>query len=94
MNRNLKATAAVLGIRERELRAKLRELKLIANDGTLLKSDRIEGRVFLDTRSRWNPTLRMYQHYGVIMTTEAGVSWLAEKLGITVTTTRKKDSAA
>jgi len=86
MNRDLKATAQILGLRDRELRARLRELRLLTNAGELLIGPRTEGRLFVDPRSRWNKRFQTYSHYGVVMTTEAGVAWLAEQLGITVTT--------
>ncbi|OLU23105.1 hypothetical protein BVH03_23035 [Pseudomonas sp. PA15(2017)] len=86
MNRDLKATAQALGLRDRELRSRLRELRILSTAGELLIGPRTEGRMFIDPRSRWNKNLNTYSHYGVVMTTEAGVAWLAEQLGITVTT--------
>lgn len=86
MNRDLKATAQVLGLRDRELRSRLRELRILSTAGELLTGPRTEGRLYIDSRSRWNNNLNTYSHYGVVMTTEAGVYWLAEQLGITVTT--------
>jgi len=86
MNRDLKATAQVLGLRDRELRSRLRELRILSTAGELLIGPRTEGRLYIDSRSRWNKRLGTYSHYGVVMTTEAGVAWLAEQLGITVTT--------
>lgn len=92
MNRNLKATAAVLGIGERHLRSKLRELKVLNSSGELQVSPRTEGQLFVDTRSRWNSSINGWSHYGVVMVTESGVSWLAKQLNITVT--QQKDAAA
>lgn len=91
MNRDLKTTASVLGIGERFLRSKLRELKLLNQAGELLLSPRTEGRLFTDTRARWSQSINGWRHYGVVMVTEPGVAWLAQQLVIKVT---KKDAAA
>lgn len=94
MNRDLTAAAAVLGITRNQLRAHLREQGLLNHKGELVSSPRIQGRLFTDTRARWNPSIRGYSHYGVVMATEAGIGWLADLLGITVTITQHKDAAA
>ncbi|MEC7474387.1 MAG: hypothetical protein VX946_13735 [Pseudomonadota bacterium] len=91
MNRTLDQAAAVLGIGPRKLRARMRELGLLNHAGELISSERGQGRLFVDTRSRWNRAINGYTHYGVVMATEAGIAWLAEQLEITVT---KKDDAA
>lgn len=91
MNRTLDQAAAVLGIGPRKLRARMRELGLLNHAGELISSKRGQGRLFVDTRSRWSPAINSYTHYGVVMATEAGVAWLAEQLSINVT---KKDAAA
>lgn len=91
MNRTLDQAAAVLGIGPRKLRARMRELGLLNHAGELISSERGQGRLFVDTRSRWNPAINSYTHYGVVMATEAGIAWLAEQLEITVT---RKDDAA
>ncbi len=91
MNRTLDQAAAVIGIGPRKLRARMRELGLLNHAGELISSERGQGRLFVDTRSRWNPAIKNYTHYGVVMATEAGIAWLADQLEITVT---KKDAAA
>lgn len=85
MNRDLKATAVILGMGDRKLRTKLRELRILNTAGELLISPRTEGRLFIDIRGRWNPRIGAISHYGVVMATEAGVAWLAEQLGIQIT---------
>lgn len=94
MNRDLKATAQVLGLRDRDLRARMRDLRLLDSAGELLISPRTEGKLYIDTRRRWVPRIGTYTHYGVVMTTEAGVTWLAEQLGITVTTTAPRQAGS
>lgn len=94
MNRDLTAAAAVLGITRNRLRDQLRAQGVLNHKGELISSPRIEGRLFTDTRSRWNPSIGRYTHYGVVMATEAGIGWLAELLDITVTITQHKDAAA
>lgn len=91
MNRNLDATAAVLGIGPRILRRRLRALGILQQNGELACAHRDKGYLFVDTRQRWNPAIKTWSHYGVVMTTEAGIAWLAAQLDITVT---KKDAAA
>lgn len=91
MNRTLDQAAAVLGIGPRKLRARMRELGLLNYAGELISTERGRGRLFVDTRSRWNPAINSYTHYGVVMATEVGIAWLAGQLDITVT---KKDAAA
>lgn len=85
MNRTLDQVAAVLGVGPRKLRAALREQGLLNHAGELVSSERNRGRLFVDTRSRWNPAIGAYTHYGVVMATEAGVAWLASQLNIPVT---------
>lgn len=94
MNRDLTAAAAVLGTTRNKLRAHLRAQGVLNHKGELISSPRIEGRLFTDTRSRWNPSINCYSHYGVVMATEVGVGWLAEQMGISVTITQHKDAAA
>lgn len=94
MNRDLKAAAAVLGIRERDLRNHLRATGVLYPDGTLAAPYVGRGHLFMDPRSRWNPRLNAYTHYAVVMVTEAGIDWLAKRLGISITCTRDKESAA
>ena len=52
-----------------------------------------KGHLFIDTRSRWNPSIRTYCHYGVVMATEAGIGWLAKKLGVQITNMSKEAAA-
>ncbi len=94
MNRTVDETAAVLGYGPRKLFAKLRELKVIDHQRELISSPRHEGRFYTDTRSRWDPRINGYTHYGVVMITEAGVAWLAKELGIPVTCTQPRGTAA
>ncbi len=91
MNRSLDQAAAVLGIKPRALRNKLRELGVLTQLGELACKYRDKGHLYTDTRSRWNTNLRTYSHYGVVMATEQGIGWLAQQLGVNVT---KKDQAA
>lgn len=91
MNRTLDQAAAVLGIGPRKLRARMRALGLLNHAGELISSERGQGRLFVDTRSRWNPAINSYTHYGVVMATEDGIAWLAEQLEINIT---RKDVAA
>ncbi|TLX65096.1 hypothetical protein DN820_01940 [Stutzerimonas nosocomialis] len=91
MNRTLDQAAAVLGIGPRKLRARMRDLGLLNHAGELISTERGQGRLFVDTRARWNRRINGYSHYGVVMATEAGIAWLAKQLDITVT---QKDAAA
>lgn len=94
MNRNLTQAAAVLGIKPRALRMQLRERGVITADGTLAAPYVGKGHLYMDPRSRWNPSINTYSHYAVLMATERGIGWLAELLGITVTVTRQQERAA
>lgn len=94
MNRDLTAAATVLGITRNKLRDQLRAQGVLNHKGELISSPRVEGRLYTDTRARWNPSINGYSYYGVVMATEAGIGWLAEQLGITVTITQHKDAAA
>jgi len=91
MNRNLDQAAAVLGIGPRKLRSQLRELGVIDHEGNLAPAYRDKGHLYVDTRQRWNPSIGNWTSYGVIMSTERGIEWLAGQLGITIT---RKDKAA
>lgn len=91
MNRTLDQAAAVLGIKPRALRKQLRELGVLNQLGELACKHRDKGQLYMDPRSRWNPAIRTYSHYAVVMATEQGIGWLAQQLGITVT---NKDQAA
>lgn len=91
MNRTLDQTAAVLGLKPRAFRTRLRELRILTNDGDLASHHRDRGYLFSDPRVRWNPTIGQPVHYAVVMVKEDGIDWLAKKLGITIT---KKDAAA
>lgn len=94
MNRTLKQAAAVLGLSERALRRSLRDRRILLADGTLAAPYVDQGHLYMDPRARWNPTLGTYSHYAVVMVTERGIGWLADKLGITVTVTRPKPEKA
>lgn len=93
MNRTLNETAAVLGIKPRAFRTKLRDLHILTKDGDLASHHRDRGYLYSDTRSTWNPKLGNYRHYAVVMVKEPGIEWLAKKLGVTVTKINK-DAAA
>ncbi|MNN40872.1 hypothetical protein D3C81_1549610 [compost metagenome] len=91
MNRTLDQTAAVLGLKPRAFRTRLRELGILNSSNDLASQYRDQGRLFSDPRVRWNPTIGQPVHYAVVMVKEDGVDWLAKKLGITIT---NKDAAA
>jgi hypothetical protein len=91
MNRTLDETAAVLGIKPRAFRTRLRELGILNSSGDLASQHRDRGCLYSAPRVRWNPTIGKPVHYAVVMVKEEGVSWLAKKLGITIT---HKDAAA
>lgn len=93
MNRNLDQTAALLGLKPRTLRTRLRELRVLNADGTLASQHRDKGYLYSDPRSHWNPSIQQYRHYAVVMVKEPGIAWLAKQLGITLTE-QGKDSAA
>ncbi|MBA4287522.1 MULTISPECIES: phage antirepressor KilAC domain-containing protein [unclassified Pseudomonas] len=92
-NRTLDETAAVLGLKPRKFRTRLRELKVLTQSGDLASQHRDRGYLFSDTRSRWNDHIRGYSHYAVVMVTEKGVEWLAKQLGIGIKA-QNKDAAA
>jgi hypothetical protein len=91
MNRTLDETAAVLGLKPRKLREQLRSLRVLTQSGDLASHHRGGGNLFSDPRSVQIGTTNRYKHYAVVMVTEAGVPWLAKKLGIAIT---HKDAAA
>lgn len=93
MNRTLDETAAILGLKPRAFRARLRDLRVLTQDGDLASQHRDRGYLFSDPRSHWNPRIQQYRHYAVVMVKEAGVEWLAKQLNITITR-QQKDSAA
>ncbi|MNR18697.1 hypothetical protein D3C85_1354380 [compost metagenome] len=91
MNRTLEETAAVLGLKPRVFRTRLRELGILNTSGDLASQHRDRGYLYSDPRSTFIRSINKYRHYAVIMVKEEGVDWLAKKLGITIT---KKDAAA
>lgn len=91
MNRTLDETAAVLGVKPRAFRAKLRALRILSTDGDLASHHRGQGNLYSDPRSVQIGKTGRYKHYAVVMVTESGVQWLAKKLDITIT---KKDAVA
>lgn len=93
MNRNLDATAALLGLKPRTFRKQLRERGILTQAGELANQYRDQGYLYVDSRSRWNPNINTFSHYAVVMVKEAGVAWLAKQLGIEITT-KHKDAAA
>lgn len=93
MNRTLDQTAALLGLKPRALRARLRELRILTAGGDLASQHRDKGYLYSDPRSHWNPSIQQYRHYAVVMVKEPGVAWLAKQLDIPLTR-QGKDSAA
>lgn len=91
MNRTLDQTAALLGLKPRAFRIRLRELGVLDSSGDLASAHRDRGYLFSDPRSRWNPSIGKPVHYAVVMVKEAGIEWLAKKLDITIT---RKDKTA
>lgn len=91
MNRTLDQTAAVLGLKPRAFRTRLRELRILTNDGDLASHHRDRGYLFSDPRSAQIGNTNRYRHYVVVMVKEEGVEWIAKKLNITLT---HKDAAA
>ncbi|HCL4243137.1 TPA: hypothetical protein N2C49_003043 [Pseudomonas aeruginosa] len=94
MNRDIRHAAAALGVSERDLRNHLRQHKDLNQDGTLAAKHIGQGLLFMDPRSRWNPRLGQYTHYSVVMVTEAGIAYLAKRLGVSITVTQHKDDVA
>ncbi|MGP6423893.1 hypothetical protein [Pseudomonas pharyngis] len=90
-NRTLDETAALLGLKPRAFRARLRELGILNNSGDLASQHRDRGYLFSDPRSTVIPGINKLRHYAVVMVKEEGIDWLAKKLGITIT---NKDAAA
>lgn len=91
MNRTLDETAALLGLKPRAFRTRLRELSILNSSGDLASRYRDRGYLFSDPRITLIPPHNKPRHYSVVMVKEEGVDWLAKKLGITIT---KKDAAA
>lgn len=91
MNRTLDQAAAVLGMKPRAFRKRLRECGVLTRAGDLASAHRDRGYLFSDSRSYWNEAISAYSHYAVVMVKEPGIDWLAKKFGITAT---KKDAAA
>ncbi|MDT3720326.1 hypothetical protein [Pseudomonas oryzihabitans] len=85
MNRTLDQVAALLGLGPNILRRRMRELKILNQGNELIAAPQHEGRLFMDPRSRWCPTLRTYRHYAVVKVTERGVQWLAKQLNVEIT---------
>ncbi|MCJ8168658.1 phage antirepressor KilAC domain-containing protein [Atopomonas sediminilitoris] len=90
MNRTLDQAAALLNVGPRKLRQRLRVLGILNHAGELTSRYREAGHLFTDCRSRWNPAINAYAHYGVVMVTERGLRWLADQLGVSVS---QKDAA-
>lgn len=91
MNRTLDQTAAVLGLKPRAFRTRLRELRILTTTGDLASHHRDRGHLYSDPRSVQIGKTNRYRHYAVVMVKESGVDWLAKKLNITIT---HKDAAA
>jgi hypothetical protein len=84
MNRTLDQTAALLGLKPRAFRTRLRELGVLNSSGDLASAHRERGYLFSDPRIRWNPAIGKPVHYAVVMVKEEGVEWVAKKMGITI----------
>jgi hypothetical protein len=91
VNRTLDQTAAVLGLKPRVFRTRLRQLSILTNDGNLAGHHRDRGYLFSDPRSVQIGNTNRYRHYAVVMVKEEGAEWIAKKLNITIT---HKDAAA
>ena len=91
MNRTLDQAAALLGLKPRAFRTRLRELGILNSSGDLASQHRDRGHLYSDPRSTVIRPLNKCRHYSVVMVKESGVNWLAKKLGITIT---NKDAAA
>lgn len=91
MNRTLDQTAALLGLKPRTFRTRLRELRILTNDGDLASHHRDRGYLFSDPRSVQIGNTNRYRHYAVVIVKDEGVVWIARKLNITFT---HKDAAA
>lgn len=91
MNRTLDQTAALLGLKPRAFRTRLRKLGILNSSGDLASQYRGREHLYSNPRSTLIPSLNKCRHYSVVMVKEDGVNWLAKKLGITIT---KKDAAA
>lgn len=91
MNRTLDETAAVLGLKPRAFRTRLRELGILNSSGDLASSHRDRGYLYSDPRSTLIPSINKCRHYSVVMVKEEGIEWIAKKLNITIT---NKDAAA
>lgn len=84
MHRDINQAAALLGLKPHHLRKKLREIGVLTQIGELHSKHREGPNFFVQTRSRWNSTFQGYSHYGVVMITEAGVAWIAQRLAINI----------
>ena len=85
MNRTLDQVASLLGLGPNILRRRMRELKILNQSNELISAPAHEGRLFMDPRSRYCPTLRTYRHYAVVKVTERGLEWLAKRLDVQIT---------
>lgn len=86
MNRTVREAAQVLGIAESQLRAHLRSINALNRDGTLAARHIGGGKLFMDPRVTTIKHSNVRKHYAVLMVTEAGIDWLANQLGISITT--------
>lgn len=84
MSHDIPSAAAILGIGPRKLRNFLHEVGVTAPDGSLTTAHRGAGRFEVSTRAWWSYSLQKNVHYAVVVVTEAGIAWLANKLGIPV----------
>lgn len=84
MHRDINQTAALLGLKPHHLRKKLRDIGVLTQIGELRSHHREGKNFFVQPRSRWNPSIQTYSHYGVVMVTEDGIAWLAKQLAIQI----------
>lgn len=94
MNRTVKEAAQVLGIRENALRAWLRTAGVLNKAGALAARHHGRGNFYMDARSCQPARLGHRKHYAVLKVTEKGIDWVAKHMGIQITDTTKKDTAA
>lgn len=92
MNRTLKEAAHVLGIGEKALRTHLRQSGVLNADNTLAARHHSGGNLLMDPRATRTPT-GIRKHYAVLMVTEAGIDWLAKRLGIDITEMPQRETA-
>lgn len=84
MHRDINQAAALLSLKPHHLRKKLRDIGVLTQIGELHCRHRQGTNFFVQTRSRWNPSIQSYSHYGVVMITENGIAWVAQQMAIQI----------